>query len=149
MKRYLRCEEKQVSLPNLTKYCACHAKWFSNISEKFVQNRWNVIYIARPIRDRFEHDPTMIRAWNRQSATRLATEATFKLHAHHEHLVLKNTTFRGPATIPNFSKYCACHKKWHWNFTKYCACHEKWMSWLILFTHETSCTMRGAARVSL
>ena len=92
-------------------------------------------------------DPTMIREWNRQSATRLATEVTF--HAQHEHVVLKNTTFRAPAIIPNFTEYCACHEKWHFNFTKYCACHEKWMSWLILFTHETSFTMRGATRVSL
>ena len=68
-------------------------------------------------------DPRMIRAWNRQSATRLATEVTF--HAHHEHFVLKNTTFRAPAIIPNFTEYCACHAKWHCNFTKYCACHAK------------------------
>ena len=70
-------------------------------------------------------------------------------HGNHEHFVLKNTTFRAPAIIPNFTEYCACHKKWHLNFTKYSACHEKWMSWLILFTHETSFTMRGATRVSL
>ena len=76
-----------------------------------------------PMRGRSEHDPRMIRAWNRQSATRLATEVT--VHAHHEHFVLKNTTFRAPAIIPNFTEYCACHEKWHFNFTKYCACHEK------------------------
>ena len=87
----------------------------------------------------------MIRPWNRQSATRLATEVTF--HAHHEHFVLKNTTFRAPAIIPNFTEYCACHEKWHLNFTKYCACHEKRISWLILVTHETLFTMRGATSV--
>ena len=32
-------------------------------------------------------------------------------------------------------------------FTKYCACHEKWISSLILVTHETLFTMRGATRV--
>ena len=31
--------------------------------------------------------------------------------------------------------------------TKYCACHEKWISWLILVTHETLFTMRGATSV--
>ena len=77
-----------------------------------------------PMRGRSDHDPSMIRAWNRQSATRLATEVTF--HAHHEHFVLKNTTFRAPAIIPSFTEYCACHEKWHLHFTKYCACHEKW-----------------------
>ena len=112
-----------------------------------------------PMHGRSENDPTMIRAWNRQSATRLATEVTF--HAHHEHFVLKNTTFRAPAIIPNFTeycachekwhlhftKYCACHEKWHLHFTKYCACHEKWHSSLILFTHETLFTMRGVTSV--
>ena len=97
------------------------------------------------IREWSDHDPTMIRAWNRQSATRLATEVTF--HAHHEHFVLKNTTFRAPAIIPNFTEYCACHEKWHLNFTKYCACHEKWTAWLILVTHETLFPMRGVTSV--
>ena len=31
--------------------------------------------------------------------------------------------------------------------TKYCACHAKWISWLILVTHETLFTMRGATSV--
>ena len=112
-----------------------------------------------PMRGRSDHDPSMIRPWNRQSATRLATEVTF--HAHHEHFVLKNTTFRAPAIIPNFTEYCACHEKghlnftkycaghekWHLHFTKYCACHEKWISWLILDTNKTLFTMRGATCV--
>ena len=93
---------------------------------------WNVIYNARsnkchcpnsPNTAPAEQDPSRIREWNRQSATHLATKVTF--HAHHDHFVLKNTTFRAPAIIPNFTEYCACHEKWHLNFTKYCACHEK------------------------
>ena len=54
-------------------------------------------------------DPTMIRPWKRQSASRLTTEVTF--HAHHEHFALKNTTFRVPDIIPNFTEYCACSEK--------------------------------------
>ena len=152
--KYCACHEKWHL--HFTKYCACHEKWPSRISKKFAENGWNVISNARPIREWSEndpsmirawseHDPTMIRPWNRQSATRLATEVTF--HAHHEHFVLKNTTFRAPAIIPNFTEYCACHEKWHSNFTKYCACHEKRISWLILVTHETLFTMRGATSV--
>ena len=38
------------------------------------------------IRPWSEHDPTIIRPWNRQSATRLATEVTFR--PHHEHFLL-------------------------------------------------------------
>ena len=103
------------------------------------------------MRDRSETVPSMIRPWsehqwNRQSATRGATEVTFR--ALHEHVVWKNTTFRAPAIIPNFTEYCACHEKWQFNFTKCCACHEKWLSWSILFTHETLLfAMRGATAV--
>ena len=150
MKRYLQCAEQPVASSNITKYCACHAKWLSNISKKFLENSWNVISNAGPIRE--WSDPRMIRATSEQhpsrkpsAATRLATEVTFQ--DHHEHFVLKNTTFRAPAIIPNFTEYCACHEKWHFNFTKYCACHEKWISWLILVTHETLFTMRGATSV--
>ena len=31
MKRHLQCAKQQVSLPNLTKYCACHVKWLSSL----------------------------------------------------------------------------------------------------------------------
>ena len=143
MKRYLQCAEQQVASSNITKYCACHAKWLSNISKKFPENSWNVIANAGPIRAGPDHDPRM----KPSSATRLATEVTFQ--DHHEHFVLKNTTFRAPAIIPNFTEYCACHEKWHFNFTKYCACHEKWISWLILFTHETRYLQCAEQQVSL
>ena len=116
-----------------------------NDSPKFCKNFSKTAETSFPMRGRSENDPSRIREWNRHSATRLATEVTF--HAHHEHFVLKNTTFRAPAIIPNFTEYCACHEKWHFNFTKYCACHAKWLSWLILGTHETLFTMRGATSV--
>ena len=77
-----------------------------------------------PMRDRSENDPSMIREWNRQSATRGATEVTFR--ANPAHFVWKNTTFHAPAIIQDFTKYCACHEKWRCNITKYCTCHEKW-----------------------
>ena len=58
MKRYLQCAEQQVSLSKLTKYCACHAKWLSKISQKFLENSWNVISNAG--------DPSRIRAGSKQ-----------------------------------------------------------------------------------
>ena len=73
-----------------------------------------------PMRGRFEHDPTM----NSSSRTRPFAEVTFR--ASETHFVLKITTFRAPAIYPDFTKYCACHEKWHCKITKYCACHEKW-----------------------
>ena len=143
MKRRLQCAEQHMSSSNITKYCAYHAKWLSNISQKFLENTWNVISNAGPIWELSEHDPSM----KPSSATRLTNEVTF--HAKHDHLVLKNTTFRAPAIILNFTEYCACHAKWHLNLTKCCTCHAKWLSWLLLVTHETSFTMRRATYVIL
>ena len=151
MKRHFQCAQKQMSPSKLTKYCACHAKWPSNIWQKFAENSWNVISNARPIRDRSETVPSMIRDRFRQSATRHATEVTFR--APDERFVLKNTTFRAPAIFPNFTKYCAYHEKWHLNFTKYCAYHAKWHLNFTKYcayhenwqrkTAETSFPMRG------
>ena len=107
MKRHFQCAQKQMSPSKLTKYCACHAKWPSNIWQKFAENSWNVISNARPIRDRSETVPSMIRDRLRQSATRHATEVAFR--APDERFVLKNTTFRAPAIFPNFTKSCAYH----------------------------------------
>ena len=83
MKRYLQCAEEQASPANLTKYCACHAKWlFVTYETSFTMRRatgitlqphqilrlprkmtlmidlrhiWNVIYNARSNR---HHPPT-------------------------------------------------------------------------------------------
>ena len=76
------------------------------------------------ISGRSENDPTMIREWTCQSATRPAAQLRllFTLGAS---IFYSNTTFRAPASIPNFIKYCACHEKWPLNLTKYCACQGK------------------------
>ena len=102
LKRHLHCAEQQRSGSNLTKYCACHEKWQGKISEKMPGNKWYVIYNAGTVRPWSENDPIMIRAWNRQSATRLATEVTFR--ARRESFLLKKT-FRAPAIIETFSLY--------------------------------------------
>ena len=161
MKRYLQCAEQQRCLSNITKYCACHAKWLSwlirvtyetlftmrGATEVTLQHH-QILRLPRKMNlENFAEispkqlkrhlqcgtGPTMIRAWNRQSATRLATEVTFR--ARHEHFLLKNTTFRAPAIIPNFTKCCACHEKWHCNF-------------IGPRTYETLFTLRGATEVT-
>ena len=156
---------------NLTKYCACHAKLHSKIKEKFAENSWSVNSNAGTIRAWSENDPSM----NSSSRTRPFAEVTFR--ASETHFVLKITTFRASAIYPNFTEYCACHKKWHskipkccashkkwhskitkycachkkWHskITKYCACHEQWCASLIVVTYETSFTMRGATGITL
>ena len=132
IKRYLQCAEQQHSPSNLTKYCACHAKWHSKIWRKSTENGWSVIYNARP---------TMIRAWNCKTEPACSWSLLFSLD-NAFNFVLKITTFHTLAIYPNFTKYCAWHEKsqstktksgayyeqWHSEITKYCACHEKWHS---------------------
>ena len=89
----------------------------------------------------FENDPNMIRAWNCKTESPVR-RAYFSPSA--THFVLKITTFRAPAIYPNFTRYCACHEKWHSTITKYCTCHAKWLSWWMSVTYETSVTISGA-----
>ena len=79
---------------------------FRNISPKQMKRQLQCATDPSWIRAGSDHDPRMN---SPSSATRLATEVTFQ--DHHEHFVLKNTTFRAPAIIPNFTEYCACHEK--------------------------------------
>ena len=55
MKRYLQCAEQQVASSNITKYCACHAKWLSWLILVTYETLWNAIYNARNNR---WHPPT-------------------------------------------------------------------------------------------
>ena len=57
-------EQQQMASSNITEYCACHANWLWKLSQKFLENCWNVISNAGPIRAGSDHDPTMIRAWS-------------------------------------------------------------------------------------
>ena len=61
--------------------------------KKISKNMWNIISNAGTIRAWSDHDPSM----KTQTATRLVTEVTFR--AHHEHFLLKNTTFRAQSYI--------------------------------------------------
>ena len=125
-----------------------------NCIPKSKRNCPKTVEVSIPMRGRFEHDPNMIRtrsehdpSMNSSSRTRPFAEVTFR--ASETHFVLKITTFRAPAIYPDFTEYCACHKKWHSKITKYCACHAKWLSWLMSVTHDTSFTMRGATDLIL
>ena len=59
LKRYLQCAEQQVASSNITKYCACHANWLWKLSQECLENCWNVISNAGPIRAGSDHDPRM------------------------------------------------------------------------------------------
>ena len=68
-------------------------------------------------------DSRMIRTWSEHEIAKLnpaVRRAYFSLLGNH--FVLKITIFRAAAIYPKFTKYSACHEKWHSNITKCCAC---------------------------
>ena len=110
MKPHLQCAEQQVSRSNLTKYCACHAKFHCEISDKIFENRWNVISNAGTIREWSENDPRMIRPWKRKpqpaSHVRLLFELPrsifyCKIQRFEPNLTFKHLPSAAPATKSN------------------------------------------------
>ena len=143
MKRHLQCAEQQVSLSNLTKYCACHEKWHCKISKKISNKQ---------VKRHFQcgADPTMIRPWsendhrpwydnaNRNSPrnVRLLWRGPQK---HFSTCTIQRTcTYFKPHQILRLPLYLThsntapATKSAHLNFTKYCACHLKSDTWTSL-----------------
>ena len=134
MKRYLQCAEQQRLPSSIIKYCACHEKWFSwlilvtyempftmrGVREVAIQHH-QILRLPRrmtPIvrrnfsktgetsftmRGRSEHDPSMKPSVHNPPRNRGYFSCS-------DHFLLKNTTFRTPAIIPNFTNCCACHE---------------------------------------
>ena len=115
MKPHLQCAEQQVSLSNLTKYCACHAERLAVLSPHHI---WNLIYNAQSNRC---HDPT-----SPNTAPCHAERLTFLIIITYE----TSVTMRGATGVTV-------------HLTKYCACHQKDSQYLVLITYETSFTMRS------
>ena len=156
MKRHLQCAEQQSTPSNLTKYCACYAKWIS----------W-LIHIT------YETSFTMrgatVNTFQPHQILRLPRKMNLMIDPHHIWNVIYNARSNrqhrptspntAPATQNESHDWSASHMKRHLqcaerqvspsNLTKYCACHAKWISWLIRITYETSFTMRGATGISL
>ena len=91
IQRQLYSAEDQASPSNLTKYCLPR-KITLMIDPR---QSWNVIYIARGNKTNPPTSPN----------TSFLPAAT--------HFVLKIPTFRAPVIYLTFTKYCACHEKWH------------------------------------
>ena len=168
-----------MSTSNLSKYCACHAKWISCLIRVSYETSCpmrrasnvnlqpqQILRLPRNLQVQdcsgnslncfrlYKDDSRIIRGWSEhdpkiKSSSRTRRFGDLTRPILETHFVWKNTTFGAPAIYPNFTKCCPCHEKWHSNFTKYCACHAKWIPWLIRVTHETSFTMRGASTVRL
>ena len=156
MKRHLECAEQQSTPFNLTKYCACHAKWISWL----IHITYETSFTMRGATG-ITLQPHQIR--------RLPRKMNLMIDPHHIWNIIYNaqSNRHHPATSPNTApatqkewQYCSCsHMKRHLqcaeqqespsNLTKYCACHAKGVSWLICITYETSFTMRGATGINL
>ena len=156
MKRHLQCAEQQSTPCNLTKFCACHAKWIS----------W-LIHIT------YETSFTMrgatVNTLQPHQILRLPRKMNLMIDPHHIWNVIYNvrSNRHHPPTSPNTAPatqkeshdWSTSHMKRHLqcaeqqaspsNLTKYCACHAKWISWLIRITYETSFTMHGATGISV
>ena len=156
MKRHLQCAERQESPSNLTKYCACHAKWISWL----IHITYETSFTMRGV--------TGITLQLHQ-LRRLPRKKNLMIDPHHIWNVIYNvrSNRHHPPTSPNTAPasqneshdWSASHMKRHLqcaerqespsNLTKYCACHAKGVSWLIRITYETSFTMRGATGIIL
>ena len=155
VKRYFQCAEQPVSSWNISEYCACHAKWLSNISKKFLENSWNVISNAGPIRAGSELDPSWIRAGSELDPTMIR-----------EWIVIRNPPrnrgyFSRPPRAFCIEKYNISRSGYHSKFHRILRLPRKVtlqlhrilrlprkmtvmiLSWLILVTYETLFTMRG------
>ena len=156
MKRHFHCAEQQASPSNLTKYCACHAKWMSWLIRIAYETSFTMrgatgitLQPHQILRLPRKMNVMIDRAhlWN--------VISTARSNRHHP----PTSPSTAPATQNECHDWSASHMKRHLqcveqqaspsSFTKYCACHAKWISWLIRITYETSFTMRGATGTTL
>ena len=96
MKRHFQCAEQSKSTSNLTKYCACHAKWISWL-----------------IRASYETSFPMRRAskvnLQPQQILRLPRKMNPMINLRHTWNVIYNARSKHMSAT-NLTKYCACHE---------------------------------------
>ena len=147
MERHLQCAEEQASPANLTKYCACHAKWLSCLifvtygtsftmrgATGITLQPHQILRLPRKtalqnlseiLRERLKRQfqcaahSTMIRPWSEHDPTMNSSSRT-RLFA--------EVTFCSSEThfVLKITTFRA--PAIYPNFTKYCACHENWHS---------------------
>ena len=151
MKRHLQCAEQQSTPSNLTKYCACHAKWISWL----IRITYETLFTMRG---------ATVNTLQPHKILRLARKMNFMIDWQHIWNVIYNARSysQHPPTSPNTAPatqneshaWSASHMKRYLqcaelqstpsNLIKYCPWHAKWISCLIRITYETLFTMRGA-----
>ena len=152
---HLQCAEQQDSSSNITKCCACHAKWLASsilVTYKTLFTMRGGTGITR--------QPHQI--------LRLPRKMTLMIDLHHiwNDIYNARSNRHHPPTSPNTAPatqndshdWCPSHMTRHLqcaeqqisssNITKCCACHAKWLASSILVTYKTLFTMRGGTGIT-
>ena len=106
------------------------------------------------MRGRFEHDPSMIRAWSEhESEHELVISHPPVRRAYFSRFgdafCIENYNISRSGYLSKFHQILRLPRKLTLQDHQYCACHAKWLSWLMSVTHDTSFTMRGATDLIL
>ena len=148
--------QRTQNVTNVTKCCACHAKWLSwlilvTYETSFTMRRATGLILQR---HQILHLP---RKMTFMSDVRHIWNVIYNVRSNRQHPPTSPSTV--PATKNDSHHWSSWHMKRHLqcteqqatpsNLTKCCACHEKWFASLILVTYETSFTMRGATGITL
>ena len=154
MKRHLQCAEQQVSSTNVTKYCACHEKWFASLilvtRETSFTMRGTTGITLQP------HQMLCLpRKMTRIIDPRDIWNVIYNARSNRHHPPTSPNT--APATQNGSHDWCPSHMTRHLqcaeqqisssNITKCCACHAKWLASSIRVTYETLFTMRGGTGI--
>ena len=98
MKRHLQCAEQQVSPSNITRYCACHTKFHSQISQKIFETSFPMRGRSENVRAQSEHKTVSPQP---ASQVRLLFELTMSIFYCKIQHFAPNLTFKpSPNTAP-------------------------------------------------
>ena len=153
MKRHLQCAEQQASPSNLTKYCACHAKWLSWL----MSVTHDTSFTMRGATDLIlqHHQALRLpRKMTRIIYPRDIWNVIYNARRNRHHLPTSPNT--APATQNHSYDWSSSHMKRHLqcaeqqaspsNLTKYCACHAKLHSKILEKLSENSWSVIYNAR---
>ena len=109
---------------------------------------WSVIYIARSNRSHPPTSPNTAPGTNNHSHDWSCSH--MKRHLQCLHQMLRLPGKMSLMSCSHMKRHVQCAEQQHSpsNLTKFCACQERCLSWLVLLTYETSCTMRRPTRVT-
>ena len=145
MKRYLQCAEEQASPANLTKYCACHAKWLSwlifvTYGTSFTMRGATGITL-QPYQYTAPATQKCTPKSKRNSPRTVEASIPMRGRFDHDPSMIRTWSEHDP-TMNSSSRTRPFAEVTHFvlkittfrapaissNFTEYCACHKKWHS---------------------